>query len=44
MTDQSAPTVEDRMREITRDLYGTDDLSLFAPGHLEWLQKQAEEG
>lgn len=29
------------MKALAMDLYGTDDLSQFAPGHLEWLEKEA---
>lgn len=35
---------EDRMRAIALDLYGTDDLSLFAPGRLEKLEEEADRG
>lgn len=32
--------LEDRMKAFTLEQYGTDDLSQFAPGHIEWIEKE----
>ena len=36
-------SIEDRMKQLALEQYGTDDLSSLAPGALEWLEKEAEE-
>lgn len=42
MAGQKKPSIEEKMKALAVDLYGTDDLSQFAAGHLEWLEKEAE--
>ncbi|QGZ16713.1 hypothetical protein PBI_DEWDROP_65 [Microbacterium phage Dewdrop] len=37
-------SLEDRMRAIALDLWGTDDLSMAGPGLLSWLREAALDG